>query len=461
MITERGCATRVDGDESPAVRLDPSAQQRLAATPLVYGLDMRDHRMSIAWDTVAGRAVSIRQGDAVILRADCASGRLECPVVGCSAPALRTVSGYWRGATWVADYFRHAQLVDEALHVGESARHWFAKMHLQLWAESCGMIAEVERPSGSVKRRPDVTIWPSSDPRCRALVIEVQFSPITEVEWRRRDEDLRSTGATVVWLWGRSMRYLATDLTSAQQASLQRARRIWFVDAAGDSLHLALGQSEIVVDSARRWATLLTGSGSEGHARLEWKESRNLALQPDGPADPTLEEQLSSSTEAARRWLYRELTRLWKLRLDRLERRLAWASRRPMRSSTAERHVRPQRRTGHTERSAPATVSTPFDALPTPPAKFRGLVEQELWSDDQVFRPPAIWKAVVVLEYFRPGAVVAVDDVARRVRDFAHMRQPVDVAVRNFLEAARRQGFVALLAPGLYRVCQDTRAHQT
>lgn len=401
---------------------------------------------SVAWDTVDSRAVPIGNGDAAGLRAWCRSGRLRCPINGCEAPELNTVSGYRRGSTWVADYFRHVRLADEVLHTGESARHWLAKMHVQLWAESVGLVATVERYAHTARRRPDVSIENPAGDDDPTLFVEIQFSPITEQDWQTRDNALGSTGATVLWLWGMARIRAQQALTSAQQACLRQHGHLWFVSATGDEIRLAHAYSEFKSDS-QRWSVEL--SHGTGNALLDWKPTRQLQFGIHGPHDVALAATVANDTLAARAYLLDKVARRLRRHVKSVRLRSQWASR-PTRERPPQR--RQASRPPNTSPIPTAAIGVPFDRLPSPAPHLQKLVEHEHWTDEDVYRPPQVWKAVVVNEFFTADRQFSADDVERCVRVFANMQHNVFRPVDVFLRFACQQNYLADLAPRLYRV---------
>lgn len=410
---------------------------------------MRHERWSLAWDVTEQRAVRIAPGAAGTLRPLCKAGRLVCPIDGCTTPQLNTVSGYSRGTTWVPDYFRHVAVADEGLHRGESAMHLLAKMHIQDWAISSGFEAVVERKVDHAHRRPDVTIV---DPRSgRRLLVEVQFSPITVSDWRRRNDDLTAARDETMWLWGLVSPTSEVALTDAQRACVCAAGSIWFITADGESIEIAAGHTE----HRHRLVTWRDSLLDDGLASLLWERTELLELTSGGIVDPLLQHAVDLERRRARSVLLHGIGSAWSEHVRAVEqaarrRSVADRQRRVEHSRSRSARRSPQRRPPVSTDAVPA--DSPWARLPAPPDRYRPLLRHEHWSDESVYRPPRVWKGLLVRTLIAPGSAFTLRDAVDAVRsDCAHDPDAVTRAVDVFLRAACAAGHLERTAPQTYR----------
>lgn len=137
--------------------------------------------------------VLLPPGKAVEFR-DFARRQLMCPVPGCPAPQITTVSGDRR------HHYRHLAKDATTEHGPETWYHLEAKQVLASWARERHpfAIVEQERVLGARDRIADVFV---ALPGGSRYAIEVQFSSLTPELFRERHQWYRDAGIIDVWLF--------------------------------------------------------------------------------------------------------------------------------------------------------------------------------------------------------------------------------------------------------------------
>ena len=360
-----------------------------------------DRQMMAAWDVLADEFVRIRSGQADELRHRCKSGRLICPFEGCGARAITTWNGYTnRWGTYVSDGFRHVEIPPEGEHSPESVRHLNGKSAVRDWLRDLRFTSvSLERPqvvrephgrSTATKRRtrrPDVR---GRHPDGRLVLIEVQVSPLSELEWRERTHDLRSNGGAVIWLWSWSTEHHRHAMTTALRASVEAGHDVWFLDP-GSERGPILG-----------WAWQARWIGGEefkaaphdlsAPLSFEWWTLAELTVGPDGRVrrpggadeaarlDAALRQQDATEEAAERvRVAERERLALWRAAAVEQDRRLVAAA--------EERRV---------ERLARAALRETTSRPTSLDADLAEACERENHQDAHVWAPVGTWKPVTV-----------------------------------------------------------------
>jgi hypothetical protein len=150
----------------------------------VYARDLRDPD---------GDLVYLNEGQALVLRPDCRTGHLICPIPDCTDPRYTTVSGSRR------HHFRHAG-EGAGGHGKERWFHYTGKHLIAQWLRAKYPDAAVN-PEAKVEngQRPDVLC---EFPDGRRFGFEIQFAGMTPEEWQRRHDGYRAQGILDIWLFG-------------------------------------------------------------------------------------------------------------------------------------------------------------------------------------------------------------------------------------------------------------------
>ena len=156
----------------------------------------------------------LKNGEATAKR-DWAKENLICPFPGCPDPLITTVARVGGRR----DGFRHIGTSLSRGHAGESLFHLQGKAFLKRWVEEKYPNVKVflEKATESKSNRPDVTLeWESG----AKLAIEVQYSPISFVDWKKRSDSLESQGYNVSWLFGHTYPHFPSWLIEQKKVSI-------------------------------------------------------------------------------------------------------------------------------------------------------------------------------------------------------------------------------------------------
>lgn len=239
-----------DGGEQP-LEGRPGVQNWRHSGPSSTRLgSVSERRQLYARDTRKGDdapLVYIREGEADALRPDCRAGHLICPIPGCKDPRYTTKGGSKR------DHFAHLSAQTDRRHSIEGRCHFFAKELIGQWLKCSYQGASVHVDDEPVDngQRPDVL---AKFPDGRTFAFEVQYSPITEAEWRRRHAGYKAEGIIDVWLFGHVPphlraansdsdcdRFVLTDLIASLGRSGYRVR---WIDPDGQTVASRAIESE-------------------------------------------------------------------------------------------------------------------------------------------------------------------------------------------------------------------------
>ena len=386
----------------------------------------------------------IRRGQAEALRESCRSGRLVCPIEGCSAPAFTTRRLYVnRWGTEVVDGFRHLVAPDDAVHTPESVRHQEGKAQVAAWLKDLGLgDVSVERSvkvghrpaSGRVKvRRPDVKAITCDGER---LAVEIQVSPIAEELWRRRTSDLSGQRYTVIWLWTWTDLDRVNADTTALRAQITQGLRPWFLDPQHDEgPRLAASHQIARVDGDRFQVPPF-----DPHLPLDltWRALSDHHL--DGTRIAVGAGDVDESAEFA---LAKERTEAGARHNATCPGRGGgWEVRPPLDpEALARRERRAQERQA---RAAERGAAPETGALP--PA-IDALCERVQAGGDRIWVAPVTWKSAVAWKLLNrtAGARIRIDGVV----DWVEQNYPCDkdtatAPVRSFLRSLERAGALEL-----------------
>lgn len=151
----------------------------------------------------------LADGTAAQLR-DFTRDHLECFLPTCTDRRLKAVS-----RAHARDGFSH--LPGAGQHSPESLFHHQGKAAIARWARAHlpDVTVTVEHATADRARRADVMLtWPNG----AQLAVEVQYSPLTVAEWRRRHESYLAAGITPLWLFGHTRHQL--HIASARRGDI-------------------------------------------------------------------------------------------------------------------------------------------------------------------------------------------------------------------------------------------------
>jgi hypothetical protein len=136
----------------------------------------------------------LERGEAKVVRPECQSGALICPVPDCPSPRYSTRGGSKR------DHFFHVSGTS-VNHAPESWFHFTAKHLVGDWLRRANPGAEVHVDDQAVDngQRPDVLATLADG---RRFAFEVQYAGITAEAWLARHDGYRGQGITDIWLFG-------------------------------------------------------------------------------------------------------------------------------------------------------------------------------------------------------------------------------------------------------------------
>ncbi|MEJ7569196.1 MAG: competence protein CoiA family protein [Gaiellaceae bacterium] len=401
----------------------------------------RETRQLYALDRRSGRIVYMEEGQADELRPDCRAGHLICPIDGCESRAFTTYGG-----TSKRHHFKHLASGARA-HGPESYYHQLGKGLLgqylrDRYPEASVVIDQQALDNG---QRPDVLIHMSGG---RRFAFELQYSPLTVSEWRRRHEGYRSQGVMDVWLFGHLAPHLqrsryyreqrfesAIELTEVSRALKGAGVPVRFFSP--DELRIATA----TIESSDR---LLAGWNA---AELRFDQLTECRIVGERFITPT-----DHIEDAAR--------------LKRLE--VEWKAREAL---AAEEHVRLQRSAakaagekgeeewaGWHRRQRAARVQAwqaaapkflKLVALPTVPE----VISVELRSDWGTIWHPAHWHARLFYEFIE-GQIGETFEYRQAIRRFfqaqPYGKDQANVALGGYLFHLRREGYVRFDSEGYW-----------
>ena len=401
--------------------------------------------MLSAWDNEAEDLVVIRRGEAEVLRERCRSGRLVCPIEGCSAPTFTTRRLYVnRWGTEVVDGFRHLVAPDDAVHTPESVRHQEGKAQVAAWLKALGLrdvsversVTVGHRPaSGGAKvRRPDVKAITRDGER---LAVEIQVSPITEDLWRRRTSDLAGERYTVIWLWT-----WKTDLdrvnadTTALRSQITLGVRPWFLDPQHDEGPRLAATHQVARLDGERFQV----PPFDPHLPLDltWRALSEHHLEGPriavGAGDIDDSAAHTSARERTKSSAHHDLGRHGSGGGSALPPQL-----------DPEELARRERRAQ--ERQARAAARGPAPATGALPPEIDALCERVQTEDDRIWVAPVTWKSAVAWRLLNRPAGVSIP--IHGVIEWVEQNYPCDkntavAPVRNFLRSLERAGVLRL-----------------
>ena len=155
----------------------------------------KETRQLWARDTEASEIVFLEEGCADTFREGCSSGRYICPIESCESPAYSAVGGSRK-----RHHFRHRQIAatshapESWLH--ETGKRWLGQELAYRYPEASVFIDTKAIDGG---QRPDILV---EFPHGRRFAFEVQYSPITVSDWRRRHSGYADERIIDVWLFG-------------------------------------------------------------------------------------------------------------------------------------------------------------------------------------------------------------------------------------------------------------------
>lgn len=167
-------------------------------------------------------------------RADRAARHMDYACIECGG-AVRVRGGLRRQT-----HFFHLMAPTKCSQHAKSQEHLQVQFHLEaLLGDGVGL----EERFPSIERIADVVWWPQK------LVFEVQCSPISVEEIRRRNKDYASLGLRVVWIL-HDQRYNKRKLSGAEAELRHCPHYFTNIDASGEGV--VYDQFDSVVDGVRR-----------------------------------------------------------------------------------------------------------------------------------------------------------------------------------------------------------------
>jgi hypothetical protein len=401
--------------------------------------------MLSAWDSEVEDLVVIRRGQADTLRERCRSGRLVCPIVGCSAPAFTTRRLFVnRWGTEVIDGFRHLVAPDDAVHTPESVRHQEGKAQVAAWLKALGLrdvsversVTVGHRPaSGKARvRRPDVKAITRDGER---LAVEIQVSPITEDLWRRRTSDLAGERYKVIWLWTwkADLDRVNAD-TTALRSQITQAIRPWFLDPQHDEGPRLAATHQVARVGGERF--VVPPFDPQLPLDLTWRalsehhlEGTRIAV---GAGDVDDSAAYASARERTKTGAHHDVTRHGSNGGSALPP--------PLDSKALARQERRDQ-----ERQARAAARGPAPEIGALPPRINALCEQVQTGDDRIWVAPVTWKSAIAWKLLNRPAGVSIP--IHGVIEWVEKKYPCDkntavAPVRNFLRSLERAGALNL-----------------
>lgn len=248
--------------------------------------------------------VYLEQGAAEEQRAF-ARTRLMCPEPDCSAPEITTV---YRAPGGRRDGYRHLSRPDRDNHGPESVLHRQGKALVARWAGSQPRVAKVqiEAPLADRERVADVLITSETGNR---IAIEVQYSGLTNMEWKQRTASYNALGIPVVWIWGNVGTFAPrrTRVLDVHREVLRRRMPIIWINPAQETIAWA-GLED---DYPRLLAPNVQRHGF-WFGSLDDLELRATGLFPPGFIDARI------ALKAARARRQRRLSRAFEQKVDQI-----------------------------------------------------------------------------------------------------------------------------------------------
>jgi hypothetical protein len=186
-------------------------------------------------------------------------------------------------------YFRHrpgaaCALGGDNARAARSYEHLRCQRALVAWLKAQGLSATIEHYFGP-DGRADIHVMVSG----RSHTIEVQLSPISLIEWRRRDENYRRQVDQVTWLYGAG----AETVAAAEQATRGHAHNLRAHVEQAQALEVG-----VVTDLADAWSNL-----DECELRIDrfWTPRLDEALGDLATARDQAAAKAAQEAEATRR----------------------------------------------------------------------------------------------------------------------------------------------------------------
>lgn len=401
----------------------------------------RETRQLYALDRRSGRIVYMQERHAEELRPDCRAGHLICPIDGCESRAFTTYGG-----TSKRHHFKH--LVSGArAHGPESYYHQLGKgllgQYLRDRYPEASVVVDQEALDNG--QRPDVLIDMSGG---RRFAFELQYSPLTVSEWRRRHDGYRSQGVKDVWLFGhlpphlRRSRYhreqrfeSAIELTEVARALNAEGEPVRFFSP--DELQIATATLESGDRLLAAWHAAELRFDQLTECRIE---GERFITPTDEMEDAARLERLDEERKAREALAADEHVRR--------PRSAAKAAREKGEEAWAEWHRR-QRAARVQAWQAAAPKFLKLVALQTVPE----VISVELRSDWGTIWHPAHWHARLFSEFIQ-GQIGETFEYRRAIRRFfqaqPYGKHQANVALGGYLFHLRREGYVRFDSEGYW-----------
>lgn len=410
----------------------------------------KETRQLFALDRKTGLIVQLPDGQADLFRAGCRSGRYVCPIESCDSPAYDAVGGS-RGRR---HHFRH-RTVGAGGHAPETWLHEMGKhvlaQHLKERYPHASVYPDTKAVDGG--QRPDVLVEIDG----HRLAFEVQYSPITVGDWRRRHEGYRAAGVQDVWLFGNRPPHFRQARTLPNEIALSLSQLLWEVHRSGMHVRF-IGPDALAI------ATVMVESGDRYDRALD---RFKIALDPleaceivDGcfvvPAD-AVELEARARREEEERAYEEEMRRQQAVWERERARREAEQARRAADQARRERDAdkiaafkaRKQREQEEAWQQAEPRFLQLVGLEATPP-----IIAREIRGDRGIWMHPAHWHAQLYWEWLhgKVGSSFSFKQAGRRWyrRQGDKGKRGTTIALTAYLWELKRQGFVDFDAFGAY-----------
>jgi hypothetical protein len=404
-----------------SVRHSKEELQAFAAT--------KETRQLWARDVETDGIVYLEEGRADDFRDGCSSGRYICPIEGCESPAYGAVGGLRK-----RHHFRHRHIAATA-HAPESWLHetgkrWLGQELARRYPEARVFIDTKAIDGG---QRPDVLLEFRDD---RRFAFEVQYSPITISDWRRRHSGYADEGIADVWLFGNVPPHLRFTRLKDDEGAI----------TLGD-LHQAMAEEGLAIHfiapDIRSIGTALVHSGrymiEPRNCELGIDPLEDCEIEGDAFVTPSDRREQTAIEEEAEREKEREARRLERLKEIELEEkrqaeREVWKEKAKARSEARRLNEREEWQAEGAARFLSLVGLTEMPAI----------ISEHSPADHCIDGYHERWHAEFYWQHLREiGASFSYSDAAKRFWDAQPKgKKWVNRALTGYLFALKRAGFV-------------------